>query len=77
MLFETCVEKVRTVAGKRALNTNKVYQPFDMVNPSCASSMVSMATSFLSDFKSVPVIFVGHALDNVQVMVGFPDSSNN
>src|SRR4051812_36323297 len=37
--------------------------------------MVSIATSLPSAFRSVAVIFAGHALDKVQTMVGAPVSS--
>src|SRR6476469_3598120 len=50
---------------------------FAIVRPSCATSRVSTATSFPSDFRSVPVIFVGHAFASVHDMVAFPASSHN
>jgi hypothetical protein len=39
---------------------------FVIVTPSCATSMVSTATSLPSAFRSVPVIFVGQALASGQ-----------
>jgi len=75
------VPHYQTEPENRMIQENLSHYPLyfglAIVKPSCVITNVSTATSLPSDFKSVLVIFEGHAFLSVHVIVGFPASSNN
>src|SRR5262245_46917301 len=68
-------------AAPRAHGSNadsrRSHYGVETTSVSYAISMDSTATSFPSDFRSVPVILVGNELFNVQTILGFAASSRS